>query len=358
MARQWVLKSQEGFEKSLEYQDDIPIPLASELRSNEILVKLYAASVNYRELEIASPVGVNGPIETPVVPACDGAGIVEAVGSSVHRFRAGDRVVTHVAPKLVESSGDEAQCTISDVALCLGQGTDGTLRSHGVFSEAALVHAPESLGWLAASTLTCTWTTAWNALFGKKGSEIGPDSWILVQGTGGVSVASLQLAVAVGATVVATTSTEERASRLRLLGAAYTVNYRSNPEKWGAEARKLTPNGRGFDIVVDIGGNQTLTQSLAAVRAEGTVMVLGGVGESAEPVPLFSVLFHTCVVRGVLAGSRAQLRELVQFIDEKGIKPALDDVVFELKESKDAYRRLKEKKHFSKVVIRIDHPEA
>lgn len=237
----------------------------------------------------------------------------------------------------------------------LGQGTDGTLRSHGVFSEQALVRAPESLGWLPAATLTCTWTTAWNALFGLEGKKAGPDSWVLVQGTGGVSVATLQLASAIGATVVATTSTDEKAARLKGLGASHVINYRSNPDTWGQQARGLTPGKRGFDIVIDVAGNESLVQSLGAVRVDGVVMVVGGVGANAEPVPLFAALMHTCIVRGIFGGSRSQFKQLVQFIDEKGIAPAVDDVVFELAEAKDAYRRLQEKKHFSKVLIRIDH---
>ena len=302
--------------------------------------------------------GISGPIVAPVVPACDGAGVVEAVGSSVQDFRAGDRVVTHMTPKLVESGGEDAPMSLADVPSMIGQGIDGTLRSEGVFPKTALVHAPASLEWLQASTLTCTWLTGWNVLFGLKGRAVGPGAWVLVQGTGGVSIATLQLAVAAGATVVATTSTEDKAARLRSLGASHTLNYRSNPDKWGQEARSLTPGGRGFDLVVDVGGNQTLSQSLAAVRGDGIVSVVGGVGEDTQPVPMFAALLHTCIARGLLGGSRAQFRELVSYIDEKGIKPVVDDVVFEMAEAKDAYRRLNEKRHFAKVVIRIDHPVA
>lgn len=228
------------------------------------------------------------------------------------------------------------------------------MRSHGVFSEKALIHAPKSLDWLSAATLSCTWSTAWNALFGIKGKEAGTDSWVLVQGTGGVSVAILQAAVVVGATVVATTSSEEKASRLKELGASHTINYQTTVD-WGQEARKMTPNGRGFDFVVDVAGNESLPQSLAAVRVDGIALVLGGVGGDADPVPLFSALVHTCIVRGILGGSRRQFQQAARFIDEKGIKPAVDDVVFELAEAKDAYRRMKEKKHFSKILIHIDH---
>ncbi|KAL4866972.1 hypothetical protein BDV12DRAFT_128520 [Aspergillus spectabilis] len=355
MARQWILTGQEGFETSLEYQQNISIPSAQDLASNQVLVKLHAASLNYRELVIAGPMGINGPITPPVVPGCDGAGVVEAVGPSVRDFRPGDRVLTHSSPRLVDAQGDDAPAGIVDAVVCLGQGDDGTLRSWAVFSETTLVHAPKSLEWLPAATLTCTWVSAWNALFGLKGKQAGPDSRVLVQGTGGVSIAALQIAVAAGATVVATTSTEERADRLRALGAAHVLNYRTNAS-WGEEARRLTPDGRGFDFVIDIGGNESFPQSLAAVRVDGVLVMVGGVGDStAEPVPLFAALMHTCIVRGILAGSRSQFREVVRFIDEKNIVPVIDDVVFELAEAKRAYRRLKEKKHFAKVVIRIDH---
>lgn len=283
--------------------------------------------------------------------------MVEAVGSSVRSFRSGHRVVTYIAPKLVDSHGDDALRGMADVPSCLGQGTHGTLRSWSVFSETALVHAPKSLEWLPAATLTCTWTTAWNALFGLKGKEAGPGSWVLVQGTGGVSIAALQIAVAAGATVVATTSTEEKAARLKALGAAHVVQYRTNPEGWGEEARRLTLDGRRFDFVIDVAGNQSLPQSLAAVQVDGVLVVVGQVGDNTEPVPLFEALLHACIVRGILAGSRNQLREVVRFIDEKKIVPTIDDVVFELAEAKSAYRRLKEKKHFSKVVIQIDQPK-
>lgn len=131
---------------------------------------------------------------------------MEAVGSSVHEFLPGDRVVTYSGPRLAESAGDDAFSTVVDVPYMMGQGTDGTLRSMGVFHEKALVHAPKSLDWLPGATLTCNWPTAYNALFGLKGREAGPGTWVLVQGTGGVSIATLQAAVAAGATVVATTS--------------------------------------------------------------------------------------------------------------------------------------------------------
>ncbi|KAI9159164.1 putative zinc-containing alcohol dehydrogenase [Paramyrothecium foliicola] len=355
MARQWILTGQEGFEKSLEFQKNVKIPSPGELGPNEVLVSLQAASLNYRDLVIAGPMGINGPITPPVVPCCDGAGTVEAVGQSVQEFKPGDRVITYLVPNLVETSGDDAVAGVEVAVDALGQGPDGTLRSKGVFSEKALAHAPISLNWISAATLPCTWLTAWNALFGLKDKAIGPGSWVLVQGTGGVSIATLQVAVAAGATVVATTSTPEKEERLKELGAAYTINYRTNSEDWGKKARDLTPDRRGFDIIVEIGGDASLPQSLAAIKVDGVVVLAGYVGGEAQPVPLFSAFMHSCIVRVILGGTRSQLRELAKFVDEKCLKPAVDDVVFELEDAKSAYRRLKEKMHFSKVVIEIRH---
>ncbi|KAH7110664.1 hypothetical protein B0J13DRAFT_499735 [Dactylonectria estremocensis] len=357
MARRWILTSQEGFETSLKYEENIPVPSTDKLGPNEVLVKMRAASLNYRDIVIAGPGGINGPITAPVVPACDGAGSVEAVGTLVTNFKPGDRVITYAAPKAVESKGGDAYSSMADVQPMLGQGTDGTLQSIGVFAESALVHAPTSLEWLPAATLTVTWLTAWNVLFGLEGKKAGPGTFVLVQGTGGVSIATLQVAVAFGATVVATTSSEAKAARLRALGAQHVVNYQVNPDGWGIEARYLTPDGRGFDTVVDIGGNETLSQSLSAVRVDGVIAIVGGVGKDTEPVPLFAALMHTCIVRGSLGGSHNQLKELVRFIDETKVRPAVDDVVFELADVKGAYRRLEDKKHFAKVLIRVDHPE-
>ncbi|KAL2756621.1 hypothetical protein ACRALDRAFT_2103122 [Sodiomyces alcalophilus JCM 7366] len=352
MSNRWILTGQNGYENSLKYEEGVPLP--KELGPHEVLVELRAASLNFRDLVIANDENSGaGKIVPNAVPGSDGAGLVKSVGSAVTSFKPGDRVVTHLSPKVVEAAGDDAHASFSDISHGMGQVVDGTLRTAGIFTESALVHAPESLDWAQAATLTCSGLTAWNALFGIRGRAVGPGDWVLVQGTGGVSVAALQFAVAAGATVVATTSTEEKAARLRGLGAKHTINYRTSPD-WGAEARKLTPGARGFDFVVDIAGNATLAQSLVAVRTDGIVPVVGLAGGEAEPVPMMGALLHACIVRGLLLGSRTQFKDMVRFVDEKRVVPALDDVVFELHETKEAYRRLQEQKHFSKVVIKIN----
>ncbi|KAI3580091.1 hypothetical protein IWW34DRAFT_694662 [Fusarium oxysporum f. sp. albedinis] len=354
MARQWILNDQQGFETSLKYETNVSIPSQDELGPNDVLVKLNAASLNYRDLVIAASAQF-GPITPPMVPLCDGAGSVEATGCSVKDYKPGDRVVTFPAPNVVVERGSDADVNMSDVPTMLGLGTKGTLRTHGVFSEGALVHAPESVDWLQAATLPVTYITAWNALSELGKDQVGPHTWILVQGTGGVSVAMLQLASSLGLTVVATTSSQEKAEKLKGLGAAHVVNYRENPTGWGKEARSLTPNGAGFDMIVDIGGNETLKQSLEAVRPYGSIQVVGAVAQDTQVVPMMGALMFTCTIRGFLMGSQNQYKELMRYIDEKKLKPVYDNAVFELADAKEAYRKLKEQKHFAKVVIRIDH---
>lgn len=279
-----------------------------------------------------------------LVPGSDGAGIVRAVGGNVTEFKADDIVVTHLCPDV----GDDHIPTFADISAGIGHGKDGTLREFGVFHRTVLVPAPKNLTFEQAATLTCSGLTAWNAL-----QDVKEGNWVLVQGTGGVSIAALQFAVAKGANVVATTSTEEKAERLRKLGAKTVVNYRAI-KNWGEEARKATVNGRGFDCVVDVGGNGTLPESLKAVRVGGTVVLTGILsGQEPDAVPMMAALFQVCSVRGVLLGTREQFMELVNFVEERDVHPVLDDVEFSLDKVKECYDRLEAQKHFSKVSIKL-----
>jgi NADPH:quinone reductase-like Zn-dependent oxidoreductase len=138
------------------------------------------------------------------------------------------------------------------------------------------------------------------------------------------------------------------------LGAKHIINYRSDPS-WGQIAKALTPNGRGFDHVIDVGGDNTLSQSLVAVRVDGLVVAAGLVAGSSETSPpsLLDTLWKICIVRGILLGTRQQFEEMNRFIEEKGVDIAVDDEIFELAEVKEAYRKLEAQKHFSKIVINI-----
>ena len=370
-SQSWIIASQTEDISGLVFQDATS---ARGLGPHDVRVELRAASLNYRDLVVAkvSPriihlcvsdllmiqKAVMGMKSRPnVIPGSDGAGVVVQVGSQVLSLKPGDRVVTHMLPRNFE---DASLGEIDDLALPsyghisggLGQYLDGTLTTHGIFQESCLCKLDGELSYEEAATLTCSGLTAWNALMGLEGRKVKEGDWVLVQGSGGVSVAALQFAVAVGATVVATTSSEEKGARLRELGASHIINYRQVRE-WGSAAKQLTPSGRGFDFVIDVGGDATLPQALQAVRIDGLIAVIGMVGGHQEPVPLLSVLQMVCIVRGVLLGTRRMMADMIAFVAEKGVKPALDTEVFSLGEAKSAYQRLEEQKHFSKVVVRI-----
>ena len=164
-----------------------------------------------------------------------------------------------------------------------------------------------------------------------------------------------QFAIAVGATVIATTSSEEKAVKLKSLGATHVLNYRTTPE-WGDAAKGLTPDGKGVHIVVDVGGLSTLSESLKAIRTEGLIAMTGllGGGPSTPTPILLDCLTSLCTARGVLVGSVRQFEVMNRFIEEKQIKPVLDQKCFNLDEVREAYSYLMAQKHFSKIGIKMD----
>ncbi|KAL1956440.1 hypothetical protein VTO42DRAFT_7327 [Malbranchea cinnamomea] len=344
--KQWNVVGYNGFD-SLKFSEQ-PVP---ELGDNQVLVKIQGASLNYRDLII--PLGKYPfHLKPNVVPGSDGAGTVLAVGKHVTRFKPGDKVVTHIMQQFIAGS-------LTPLAMQSGIGgsLDGTLRTVGVFDEQGLVAMPNGLSFTEAATLSCAGVTAWNALFGLPGKELKPGQWILTQGTGGVSIFAVQLAKAIGARVIATTSSWEKAELLRKLGADHIINYRETLE-WGAEAKKLT-GGVGVDLVVEVAGPTTLKQSAASLKLDGTISVVGfvgGMGSGKEEMPtLLDTWINLYTCRGVGTGSRLHLEELCRAIEgnlEK-LRPVVDPQVFTLDQVKEAYEYMWAGKHQGKVGIEI-----
>lgn len=265
------------------------------------------------------------------VPGSDGAGIVEAVGKSVTRFKKGDKVVTLFNQGHLAGSLDHASLSTG-----LGGSLDGCLRQRAVFDEQGLVHMPKNLNYIEAASLTCAGLTAWNALYGLK--QLAPGDWVLTQGTGGVSIFALQFAKAAGARVIATTSSTEKADRLKGLGADHVINYKEDAN-WGETAKKLT-EGLGVQHVVEVGGPNTMAQSLKAIAFDGVITVIGFIGgPGAEQQPtLAETLMNFCIVRGVLVGSRLQFEQMNKAVEANDIKPVIDEKIFKLEELREAYQ--------------------
>ncbi|KAL4966402.1 zinc-dependent alcohol dehydrogenase family protein [Aspergillus stella-maris] len=374
----WLLTGQNGTE-SLEFDAEFPLP---PLGPHDVLVRIHAASLNYRDLAIAQG-KFNLPLAPPKTPLSDGAGVVLQTGTLVTRFVPGNEIVTH----LTTNSKYDEMATYASIGSGLGQGVHGTLRKYAVFHESALLKVGRlGLGYREAATLTCSGLTAWNALFGWDGLLNGPDEdeseseadangevngnsknkstrdltgqTVLVQGTGGVSIAALQFALAANATIIATTSSSTKAQKLKSLGAHHIINYRDEPS-WGALAKSLTPDSRGVDIIIDVGGSSTIAESLKAARIDGMIALTGLLGGAAQPEDpsIMAGLMYLVRTRGVLLGSRRQFAEMNGFIEEKGIKPVYDEKVFGFEEAKEAFKFLEQQRHFSKVVIDVEYDE-
>lgn len=288
------------------------------------------------------------PMKSGVIPGSDCAGVILAVGEQVTRFTEGDRVCTtlnqgHLAGSLTPQAAQTS----------LGGSLDGTFRQYGVFGENGLVLVPSTLSFREASTLSCAAVTAWNILYGLSANALKPGDTVLTLGTGGVSLFAIQFAVAAGACVISTTSSAEKAERLKALGAAHVINYRED-DNWGQTARKLSIGGEGVDFVVEIGGATTLSQSMNAVKIDGLVGIAGSIGSdiAAPGDPgLLRAWASTCIVRGIAVGSRTQFEEMNRAIVANNIKPLIDTKVFRLEQLKEAYHYMWEQKNFGKVVV-------
>ncbi|PCH34501.1 NAD(P)-binding protein [Wolfiporia cocos MD-104 SS10] len=312
-------------------------------KSSEVLVKIHAVSLQYRDLIVAKGQYPLGQKENPV-PGSDMAGEVIAVGDDVKGWKVGDRVCANFA--LDHIFGD---VTDEIKATGLGAPVDGVLTEYRLFPAHSLVHIPSHLSYEEASTLPCAALTAYNALMGLRPLKGG--DYVLVQGTGGVSIFGLQFAVASGATVIATSSSDKKLEIAKKLGAKHLINYKKTPD-WEKEVLKIT-NGRGVDHVIEVGGSGTIMKSLASVRYAGIVSVIGFVagGGDVSSLPV-AVLGKSSIVRGILIGSRAQFEDMNRLIVAQNLKPVIDRV-FSFEDVRAAYEYQESQQHVGKVVIRV-----
>ncbi|KAI0127121.1 hypothetical protein BJ170DRAFT_695490 [Xylariales sp. AK1849] len=339
--KQWIVTGTDKDFDGLKYED-ASVPKVGE---NEVLVKLHAASLNYRDLII--PKGQYPfPTKFPVVGGSDGAGEIVEVGSKVVQWKKGDKIVT-----LFNQGHQFGPVTAASAETGLGGVVDGTLRQYGVFNENGLVRAPKNLNHVESCTLTCAALTSWNALYGLK--PLKPGDTVLVQGTGGVSIFGLQFAKAAGATVIATTSSQEKAQTLKKLGADHVINYKED-QNWGRTAKGLTFNGQGVDHIIEVGGAGTLEQSLAAIRFEGVISIIGFLAGAKPKSTILDVLSNICTTRGVYVGSKALMEDMVAAIEANDIHPVVDKNVFALDKARDAYEYMWKQSHFGKVAIQIN----
>ena len=317
------------------------------LGPHEVRVRIRAASLNYRDLMIARGdyLGGGGGF---VVPGSDGAGDVVETGAAVTRFRAGDRVVASFYPDWIDG-----EPTHASMATALGGGGPGVLADELVLHEDAFAAIPDALDYAQAATLPCAGLTAWHALFVAASPK--PGDTVVLQGTGGVSIFGLQLAKAAGLRTIVTSSDDAKLERARALGADATINYRTTPA-WDQAVLALT-DGRGADLVFEIGGRDTLKRSIAATRVRGTIAVIGGVGGFGGELEPFALIAGQQRLVGVRVGSRAMLEDLLRFVAHQRIAPVID-ARFGFDQLAAAYAHLESGRHFGKIVIEPDATQA
>ncbi len=310
--------------------------------AGEVLVKVHAASLNRRDVFVMKGQYPMGPRES-LVPLSDGAGEVVAVGQGAKRFHVGD----HVAAIFFQS-WLTGRPTANLAASALGGDVDGMLTEYVTLNEQGLVKLPAHLSYEEGATLPCAGVTAWNGLVTRGHMQAG--DYVLLEGTGGVSLLGLQFALAAGAKPIITSSHDEKLERARSLGAVGTVNYRTTPE-WDKAVRSLTGGG-GVQEVLEVGGKDSLPHAVASLAVGGHIALIGGLGGFGGDVPALALMGSNSTVSGIYVGSRENFEAMNAFIAQHHIKPVVDKV-FDFKDAQAAYDLMESDNFFGKIVIRM-----
>lgn len=314
----------------------------------EILVRMHAASLNFRDLLIPAGKYFGGAAAVDTIALSDGSGEVVACGPGVSRFQTGDRV----AGTFFRNYIDGPPAPVERPALGAPAGAvavDGVLAEYVVFHQEDAVLIPANHSYIEAATLPCAGVTAWHALM-IAGRPLRVGDTVLTLGTGGVSLHALQFAKAAGANVVSTSSSEEKQARLQQLGAIATVNYKTHPQ-WSDQILNAT-GGRGADCVVEVGGAGTLKQSMLALAHAGKIAMIGVLAGFAGDTNPHAMMLKGGSLHGIFVGNRAMFEQMNRAIEVNDIHPVIDRV-FAFGEAAQAYRHLQSQAHFGKVVISI-----
>ncbi len=307
----------------------------------QVLVRLAASSINYRDLNIVRYPGRMG-IRFPRIPNSDGAGEIVAVGDGVSGHAPGDRVAG-----CFFQDWASGEVRAAAMASALGGPIDGVLAEEAVLEAGGVVPVPDHLSYAEAATLPCAALTAWHALVVKGGLK--PGETVLLLGTGGVSMFALQFAAMHGARAIVTSKSDAKLERAKAMGAWATVNYLARPE-WAKEVQNLT-GGAGVDHVVEVGGAGPLDQSIEAARIGGHIALIGVLTTGAiNPTPL---LRKSIRLNGIYVGSRAMFEDMNKAIAANGLRPVIDRT-FPFAEAPAAFRHMEEAGHLGKIVIEFD----
>ena len=317
----------------------VPMPAPG---AGEVLVRVHATSLNRRDVNMLRNDYGDDASYAGGIPLSDGAGEVIAVGEGVTRFAVGDRVAGIFFEKWIAGPPDEAA-----LASDRGGNAGGMLSEVIVTGEQSLVSIPAHLSYEEAATLPCAALTAWVGLF-KRG-RIEPGQYVLLEGTGGVSIFGLIFSSALGAKPIITSSRDYKLDKARAMGAVGTANYRSNPD-WHLEVRELS-GGHGVDQVLDVGGRDTLEKALEILAYGGHIALIGGLSGYGSDLSTNAIMWINATASGVYVGSREDFEAMNEFIEKYEIRPLIDRV-FEFEDAPAAYEYMESGDFMGKIVIR------
>ncbi len=333
--RAYEITSDGGIEQLSLNEREVP-----PLKSGEVLVRMKASSVNYRDLmTVLDPVSRGIPF--PRIPNSDGAGVVEEIGPGVTRFKVGDRVCGIFMQGWIDGAIHS-----SYMKTALGGTAEGMLAEYGVLNQDGLVLIPKELSFEEAATLPCAAVTAWNSLF--ETGRVKSGSKVLLLGTGGVSIFALQFCNMVGAQAIITSSSDKKLERAKSLGAWSTINYLSESD-WDNKVLALT-DGEGVDHTVEVGGAGTLEKTINATKVGASIGLIGVLaGGKVNPN---TIMRKSIKLQGIYVGSRRMFENMNKAISENSIKPTIDKVI-DFENAKEAFKIMEEAQHFGKLVVKI-----
>jgi NADPH:quinone reductase-like Zn-dependent oxidoreductase len=313
---------------------------------HQVLVHVHAVALQHGELELLD--SLNRPSarardRSGQIVCADAAGDVVAVGKLVKSVRIGARVTS-----LYFADYLDGPLTREKQSQGHGYEINGVLGDYILLEDTGIAPMPQGLTYEEAATLPTTALTAWMATVG--GNNVRPGSTVLVEGTGGISLFALQISSAAGARVIVTSSSDEKLTRARALGAHDGVNYKSTPG-WGDRVLELT-SGRGADLVIDIGGKATLAQSIRSLAFGGTVALVGGLGGYGAEIPADDLIQKVARAQGVYAGSRADYLRMTKFFEAHRLHPSIERT-YALENYEAALKDLAAGNFMGKLVLRL-----
>ena len=338
--RLWQIERFEGADGLVAAERPDPSP-----GPGQVVLRVVANSLNYRDLMVVLG-KYRAPVRPGLIPLSDGAGEVVAVGAGVTRVKPGDK-----AAAIFHQGWIGGPVNADVLRHNLGGSIDGMLAEYVVLSEQGLVKLPSFLSYEEAATLPCAGVTAWTSLTG--GRPVTAGETVLVQGSGGVSIIALQLAKAMGARVLAITSSADKAKRLRELGADLVFDYVAEPD-WDKRVLEATGK-RGADRIVEVGGPGTFLKSVKACAVGGRIAVVGALsgyqggvaGTAVDPAHLVA---RGITIESITVGSRADFEALCRAIEAHHVQPVIDRE-FTFADAPAAFAYFEGRGHFGKVVI-------